>query len=101
MDAWLVELVKNPDAEVAQKRIRLEPRGENAFGRDEQFRFRREAAFESNLPADLVANGPAALGSDPTRQGTRGDAALGIESDGCAAACGLKPLAQLPGVASR
>src|SRR3954449_824833 len=31
---------------------------------------------------------------------TRGNVALGIESDGFAAACGLKPLAQRPGVAS-
>jgi alkylhydroperoxidase family enzyme len=31
---------------------------------------------------------------------TRGNVALGIESDGFAAACGLKPLAERPGVAS-
>ena len=31
---------------------------------------------------------------------TRGNVALGIESDGFAAACGLKPLAQRPAVAS-
>jgi alkylhydroperoxidase family enzyme len=32
---------------------------------------------------------------------TRGNVALGIESDGFAAACGLKPLAQRPEVTSR
>ncbi len=31
---------------------------------------------------------------------TRGNVALGIESDGFAAACGLKPLAERPGIAS-
>ncbi len=31
---------------------------------------------------------------------TRGNVALGIESDGFAAACGLKPLAERPGLAS-
>ncbi len=31
---------------------------------------------------------------------TRGNVALGIESDGFAAACGLKPLAERPRVAS-
>ena len=31
---------------------------------------------------------------------TRGNVALGIESDGFAAACGLKPLAERPGVGS-
>ncbi|HSF26368.1 MAG TPA: carboxymuconolactone decarboxylase family protein, partial [Actinomycetes bacterium] len=31
---------------------------------------------------------------------TRGNVALGIESDGFAAACGMKPLAERPGVAS-
>jgi AhpD family alkylhydroperoxidase len=31
---------------------------------------------------------------------TRGNVALGIESDGFAAACGLRPLAERPGVAS-
>jgi hypothetical protein len=31
---------------------------------------------------------------------TRGNVALGIESDGFAAACGLKPLAERPAVAS-
>jgi len=32
---------------------------------------------------------------------TRGNVALGIESDGFAAACGLKPLADRPGLTSR
>jgi hypothetical protein len=31
---------------------------------------------------------------------TRGNVALGIESEGFAAACDLKPLAERPGVAS-
>ena len=31
---------------------------------------------------------------------TRGNVALGIESDGFAAACGMKPLAERPGVTS-
>jgi AhpD family alkylhydroperoxidase len=62
------------------------------------------------LTDDMVSRLHAALGSAAmveltsviafANMSTRGNVALGIESDGFAAACGLRPLAERPGVAS-
>jgi hypothetical protein len=75
VDAALVELVEDDHVEIAQQRIRLQPRGQDAFRRDEQARPRVEAALEADLPADLLADRPAALVGDAARERASGDAA--------------------------
>ena len=96
MDAPLVELVEHDDVEVAEQRIALQPRREDAFRRHEQVRRRREAALEADLPADLLADRPAALVRDASGQRARRDtprlqqdraAERGRAPAGCASSC--------------
>ena len=75
MNAALVELVDDDRLEVRQERILLETRGEHAFGRDKQLRTRAEAALETDLPANLFTDRPAALERDTLRDGARRDPA--------------------------
>ena len=70
VDAALVELVEDDRREIGEQRIGLQPRGQDAFGDDEQAGVGAEAAVEAHLPADLAAERPAALVGDP-----RGDRA--------------------------
>ena len=75
VDAPLVELVDHDRGELRQERIALQTRREDSFGDDEQARVGGELSIEANLPADLAAEGPSALGGNPGRNGARGDAA--------------------------
>ena len=75
VDAALVELVEDDGGEVGEQRIALQPRGQDAFGDDEQPRVGAEAAVETHLPADLAADRPAALLGDARGNRPRGDAA--------------------------
>src|SRR5260221_327213 len=61
VDAAFVNLVEDDGAEIRQQRIGLQPRGQDAFGDDEQARRRAEVAVEPHLPADFAAESPAAL----------------------------------------
>jgi hypothetical protein len=72
VQAALVELIDDHDRELRQKRIRLESRREDPFGRDEQPRARREATLEAYVPADLLAELEALLEGDALRQRARG-----------------------------
>ena len=83
MNAPLVKLVEDHDGEVAEQRIGLQARGEDAFRGHEQFRLRREAPFESDLPTDLVADLPAAFAGDAPRQRARSDTSR-LQQDGLA-----------------
>ena len=71
----LVKFVENDGAEVGEQRIVLQPRRQHAFGHDQQPRVGAEAALETDLPADLAAERPAALGGDARGDRARGDAA--------------------------
>jgi hypothetical protein len=71
VDAALVELVDDDRAEARQQRIALEPRGEDAFGRDEEPRLGRVAAIEPHVPADLASDRPALLVCDAPRNRAR------------------------------
>ena len=75
VDAALVKLVEDDGAEVGEQRIALQPRGQDAFGHDEQPRVGGEAALEADLPADLAAERPAAFVGDARGDRARGDAA--------------------------
>ena len=57
--------------EVAQQRILLQARGQDAFGDDEQPRVGGELALEADVPADLAAERPAALVGDAPRHRSR------------------------------
>ncbi len=72
--AALVELIDDERRDVAQQRIVLQVGGEDAFGDDEQPRVAGELPLETDVPADLAADGPAAFLGDPPRHGARGDA---------------------------
>ena len=82
VDAALVKLVEDDGAEVGEQRIALQPRGQDAFGDDEQPRVGAEAALEADLPADLAAERPAALVGDPRGDRARGDAPRLQQDDG-------------------
>ena len=69
--ASLVELIDDERRDIAQQRIVLQIRGEDAFGDDEQPRVARELAIEADVPADLAADGPAALVGDSPRHRAR------------------------------
>jgi len=74
VDAALVELVEHDRTELGGERIALQPRRQHAFGDDEEPRLAREAALEADLPADLAAERPAALGGNPRGDRARRDA---------------------------
>ena len=75
VNASLVELVEDDGGEVGEQRIALQPRGQDAFGDDQQPGVGAEAAVETHLPADLAANRPAAFFGDARGNRPRGDAA--------------------------
>ena len=64
-----MELIDDDGREAGKQRILLESAGQHTFGHDEKRRSRTEAAFETDLPADLFADRPAALRRDPLRDG--------------------------------
>ena len=68
VDAALVEFVEHDDVEVAQQRIGLQSRGEDAFGGHQELGSIGEALFEADLPSDLFSDTPAALFGDPPRE---------------------------------
>ena len=72
VDASLVKLVEHDGAKVGKQRIALQPRGQDAFGSDEEPCIGAEAAFETHVPADLASNRPAALGRDVLGDGAGG-----------------------------
>ena len=72
MDASLVKLVEHDGAKVGKQRIALQPRGQDAFGSDEEPGLGAEAAFETHVPANLASNRPAALGGDVLGDGAGG-----------------------------
>ncbi len=74
MNAALVELIDDDRGDVAQQRIALQVRGQDAFGDDEQARVRGELPLEADVPADLAADGPAALVGDASCHRARGHA---------------------------
>jgi len=80
MDAPLVEFVEHDDVEVAEQRIRLQPRGEDPLGRHEQPGAAGEPPLEADLPADLLPDRPPLLRRDAPRQRAGGDAA-GLQKD--------------------
>ncbi|PYR61884.1 MAG: hypothetical protein DMF85_01080 [Acidobacteria bacterium] len=71
MDAALVEFVEHDRAEGGEQRILLEPRGEDAFRREEHAGAGGEPALEAHLPADLIADRPALFACDPPRDRAR------------------------------
>ena len=71
MNAPLVKFVEDDHVEIAEQRIALQPRGEDSFRRHEQPRAVGELPFEADLPADFVADRPAAFDGDPPRQRAR------------------------------
>ena len=78
--AAFVEFVEDDGPESGQQRILLESRGENAFGGNEQARPRAKPPLETDLPAYLVADGPAALIGNALRDRARGHAP-GLQQD--------------------
>ena len=75
--AWMLRswnssmtIVRKPLSE----RILLQPRGQDAFGGDEQPRVAREAPIEPDVPADFAAERPALLVGDAPRDRARGHA---------------------------
>ncbi len=95
VDAALVELVDDDGRERRQQRVALHSRGENAFGDDEQTRVGAEAPLEADLPADLAAERPPALGGNPRGNRARRHAPGLKQDDGTVGqerrrhACGL------------
>ena len=73
VDGSLVELVEHDRADAGDQRIVDQARGEDAFGGEQDARRRREPALEAHVPADLLAERPAALLGDPARDGPRRD----------------------------
>ncbi len=82
VDAALVELVDDDGGELRQQRIALHARREDAFGDDEQACVRAEAALEADLPTDLAAERPSALGGNPCGDRARGHAPRLKQDDG-------------------
>ena len=82
MNAALVKLVEHDCAKVREEGIALHPRGQDAFGDDEQPRIVRETVIETDLPADLTAERPAALGRDPGGDRPRGQTPRLKQDDG-------------------
>ena len=74
MNAPLVKFIEDDDVEIAEQRIALQARGQDSFRGHEQTRAIGEFPFEADLPADFVADRQAALGRDPARQRTGGNA---------------------------
>ena len=68
--------------EIGEQRIGLQARGQDAFGDDEQPRVGAEPAIEAHLPADLAAEGPAALVGDARGDRPRGHASRLQQDDG-------------------
>jgi hypothetical protein len=66
-----MELVEHDGAKSREQRILLEARRQHPLGGHQQVRARAESPFESNLPADLGADRPAALVGDTLRDGAR------------------------------
>ena len=62
-----MKLVEHDDAKIAEQRIALHPRGQNALGRHQKLGPLGEAALESDVPADFFADAPAALLCDAPR----------------------------------
>ena len=75
VDRALVELVEDDRGELAQQGVRLEARGEHAFGGHQEARVPTELALEAHLEADLPAYRPSFFDRDPSREGARGHAA--------------------------
>src|SRR5689334_4123287 len=73
MNAALVELVEDDGREFREQWIVLKPRRQHALSRDKQPCVRAEAPLETNLPADLLADRPAALRGDPLCDRAGGD----------------------------
>ena len=71
MNAALVELVDDDRREIQQQRILLQPRGEDALGREEHARGRTELALEPHVPADLATERPSSFVRDPPRHRPR------------------------------
>ena len=69
-----MELVEHDGLKAGEEWILLEARGQHTFGGDEQPRGRVEPTLEANLPPDLAADGPAALGGDARGDRARRDA---------------------------
>jgi hypothetical protein len=67
MDAALVKFVDDDGRDVGEERILLQVCRQDAFGDDDQPRVVDAAALEANVPADLPADGPAALACNPPR----------------------------------
>ena len=70
-----MKFVEDDGGEIGQQRIRLQPRGQDAFGDDEQAGVGAEAPLETHLPADFAAERPAALVGDARRDRACGHAA--------------------------
>ena len=87
--------VDDDGRDVAEERILLQPRGQDAFGDNGQPGVGGGAAIEPDVPSDLAAERPALLGSDPPRDGSRGHASRLQQQDRAVAhqrgrhACGL------------
>ena len=71
MHAPLVKLVEDDRVDVAEQRVALLVRGEDAFGDNQQPRAFGELALEADVPADLTTNGPGALIGNPPRHRAR------------------------------
>ncbi len=69
--AALVKLVDDQRAYVAQQRIVLQIRGEDAFGDDDEPGFAGELAVKTDVPADLASYGPVAFLGDAARHRAR------------------------------
>ena len=74
VQAALVELVDDDGSDVAEQRILLQPRGQDAFGDDGQAGVGGGAAIEPDVPSHLAAERPALLGGDAPRDRARGHA---------------------------
>ena len=82
VEAALMKLVEDHRAKVAEQGIGLEPPGQDPLGRDDQPGLALESPLEADVPADLAPDRPSPFGRDPSREGTRGNAARLQQQDG-------------------
>ena len=82
MDAALVEFVEDDGGEVREKRVVLQPGGQNSFSDDEQLRVGGRASLETDLPSDFSSDNPTLFVCNTSADRPCGDAARLQQNDG-------------------